>query len=181
MTVDPLSERGAARAGNPADVLLDGLFTGMIGALAVALWFLVLDLFAGRPLYTPALLGTVLLHGISALGGAITIAPLEVATYTAVHFVAFIAVGLAFSYLMNLLEKFPIMFFVILVLFVCLQVGFFALDVVMGAQLTGKLQAWTIVIANLLAAGGMALYQWWRHPGALKRVEKLWEAEDGAR
>lgn len=181
MTVNQLSGTGRARVTSRSDMLLDGLLTGMIGALAVAVWFLILDLAAGRPLYTPALLGSWLLHGAAAGNAAITVAPLEVAAYTAFHLVVFVAVGIAFSWLMTLFERFPIMFFVLLVLFVSLMLGFFALDIVLGAELTGKLHAWTIVIANLLAAGGMALYQWKRHPGALGRVERLWEDEDEKR
>lgn len=181
MTADQISTARDNRTSSGSDMLLDGLFTGMIGALAVAVWFLILDVAAGRPLYTPALLGAWLMHGAQAGAVAVQVAPLEVATYTAFHFVAFVTVGIVFSWMMTLFEKFPIMFFVLLVLFVSLMVGFFGLDIVLGAQLTGKLQAWTIVIANLLAAAGMALYQWKRHPRALKRVEKLWQDEDDAR
>jgi uncharacterized membrane protein len=91
--------------------------------------------------------------------------------------VVFIAVGLVLSYLMTLFERFPIMFFVLLVLFLCLQVGFFFLDLALGAQLLGRLHAWTVVAANLLAAGTMALYQWKRHPSVLRGVERLWQDE----
>jgi hypothetical protein len=178
MTADPLAGANAAKATSRSDMLLEGLFTGMIGALAVALWFLILDLAAGRPLHTPALLGAWLMHGAAAGAEPVVVAPLEVAAYTAFHFVAFIVVGIAFSWMMTLFDRFPIMFFVLLVLFVSLMVGFFALDVALGAQLTGRLQAWTIVVANLLAAAGMALYQWKRHPRALARIERLWEDED---
>ena len=174
MTVDRLSNPRAARASTTSDIVLDGLFTGMIGALAVAVWFLVLDLIAGRPLYTPALLGTILLHGGEA-GRQATVAPLEIAAYTAFHLVVFLLVGLALSWMMTLFERFPIMFFVILVLFVCLQLAFFGLNVALGTQLMGELRWWTVVVANLLAATGMVLYQWKRHPGVLKSVEKLWE------
>ena len=173
MTVDRLSRPTGART-TTSDVVLDGLFTGMIGALVVALWFLALDVIAGRPLHTPALLGTFLLHGGEAARQP-TVAPLEIAAYTAFHFVAFILVGLTLSWMMTLFERFPIMFFVILVLFVCLQLAFFGLNVVMGAQLMGQLSAWSVVVANILAATGMAFYQWKRHPGVLKSVEKLWE------
>lgn len=173
MTVDRMSRPMGART-TTSDIVLDGLFTGMIGALAVALWFLVLDVIAGRPLYTPALLGTFLLHGGEAARQP-TIAPLEIAAYTAFHFVAFILVGLVLSWMMTIFERFPIMFFVILVLFVCLQLAFFGLNVALGAQLMGQLSAWSVVVANILAATSMALYQWKRHPGVLKSVEKLWE------
>ena len=181
MTVDQLSAASDSRTFSRSDMLLDGLFTGMIGALAVAVWFLILDVAAGRPLYTPALLGAWLLHGAQAGATAVEVAPLEIAAYSAFHFVAFISVGIVFSWMMTLFEKFPIMFFVLLVLFVSLMAGFFGLDVVLGAQLAGKLQAWTIVIANLLAAIGMSLYQWKRHPRVLQRVDRLWQDEDDAR
>ena len=54
----------------------------------------------------------------------------------------------------------------------------FFLDLAVGAQVMGRLQPWTVVVANLLAAGGMALYQWRRHPSALKNVERLWQDEE---
>jgi hypothetical protein len=177
MTVDRISSSGAAAVPRTSDVLLDGLFTGMIGALIVALWFLVLDVAGGHPLQTPALLGTVLLHGGDAAAGGVVVAPLEVAAYTAFHFVAFIAFGLLVSYLMSLFEKFPIMFFVLLVLALCLQVGFFVLNIALGNRLLGHLRLWTVVAANLISAGGMALYQWKRHPGAFKNIDRLWEEE----
>ena len=174
MTVDRGSTPAAARPGTTSDIVLDGLFTGMIGALVVAIWFFALDMAAGRPLHTPALLGTLLMHGGEAARQA-TVAPLEIAAYTAFHFVAFILVGLALSWMMTLFERFPIMFFVILLLFVCLQLAFFGLNVALGAQLMGELRAWTVVVANVLAAAGMALYQWKRHPSVLKGIERLWQ------
>ncbi|OGF17788.1 MAG: hypothetical protein A2W00_05945 [Candidatus Eisenbacteria bacterium RBG_16_71_46] len=175
MPVDQVSGAGTARADHRADALLDGLFTGMIGALVVAVWFLVLDLINGQPLYTPSLLGSVLLHGKEAVLTVIPGAPLEVAVYTAFHFVTFVIVGVVFSYLMTMFERFPIMFFVLLVMFLGLTVGFFVLDIALGAQLTGRLSAWSIVIGNLLASAGMVFYQGRRHPGLLKSIDRLWE------
>ena len=177
MTVERMPAT-SVHAGSRTDLLLDGLFTGMIGALIVAIWFLILDVAQARPFFTPALLGTVLLHGGDiAVNGAV-IAPLEIAAYTAFHFLAFIAVGTLLAYLMSLFERFPIMFFVLLVLFLCLQLGFFFLDLALGAQLMGRLRPWTVVIANLLAAAAMAFYLWRRHPSVMKGVEKLWDHEN---
>src|SRR5213594_3103649 len=113
MTVERVPDTTAGRATSTSDVLLDGLFTGIIGALVVAVWFLILDVMAGRPLYTPALLGNVLLHG-GPPAGAIIVAPLEVAAYTAFHFFVFMVVGIGLSYMMTLFEKFPIVGFVLL-------------------------------------------------------------------
>ena len=175
MTANGVTQSIVVRNDSVTDILLDGLFTGMIGALAVALWFLVLDVASGRPLYTPALLGSVLLDAGHAVPNSVLIAPLPIAAYTAFHFVAFLVVGVALAYAMTLFERFPIMFFVLLVLFLCLQVGFFCLDAALGAQLMGKLQPWTVVVANVLAAAGMALYQWKRHPGAIRGIDRLWQ------
>jgi hypothetical protein len=44
-----------------------------------------------------------------------------------------------------------------LVLFACFQVGFIALDAALGHQLMGQLHGWTVIIANVLAAGAMTL------------------------
>lgn len=174
MATDRASESASSQSTSLANILLDGLFTGMIGAIVVAVWFLILDLAAGQPLRTPALLGSVLLHGSGSIPDNLIVAPLEVAAYTAFHFVAFVAVGILFSYLMTLFDRFPIMFFVLLVLFLCLQVGFFFMDAALGAQLLGQLKTWTVIVANFLAAVAMALYQWKKHPNAIRGIEQLW-------
>jgi hypothetical protein len=173
MTTEPIA-KPAPKAG-ASEILLDGLFTGMIGALIVAGWFLILDLASGRPLWTPALLGTVLLRGGDP-AHMTSIQPLDVAAYTAVHFLLFIAIGVVLSYLATLFERFPIMFFVLTVLFVSLQVGVIVLDQVLRAALLDKLRPWAVIVANLLAAAGMAFYLWRRHPSVLRNMNQIWEA-----
>lgn len=176
MSVDQVTNPLPRRM-NVRDILLDGLFSGAIGGITVAVWFLILDVMAGRPLFTPALLGTVLLHGATAAAQGITVAPLEVAAYTAFHFLAFLAVGVAMSWLMTLFERFPIVGFVMLVIAACLQVGFFALDVALGAQLMGQLRPWSVIIANFLAAGAMSFYLWKRHPRIRETLAHAWDQE----
>lgn len=168
-----------ARTAQAGDTFLDGLFTGMIGAVVVAVWFLVLDALAGRPLYTPALLGKVLLNVGRAVPDVVAITPVPIAAYTAFHFAAFVLVGIVFAYLMNLFERFPIMFFVLLVLFLSLEAGFFALDAGLRTGMMLRLRPWTVLVANLLAAAAMAWYQWRRHPSVLRRIESLWEDPAG--
>src|SRR5216117_2820931 len=53
----------AALKGHP--LLARGLITGLVGAVAVAVWFFVLDVVTGHPLRTPAALGSALLLGAS--------------------------------------------------------------------------------------------------------------------
>ncbi|MDH3426995.1 MAG: hypothetical protein OEM23_01040, partial [Gemmatimonadota bacterium] len=40
-----------------------GIAAGLIGALVVAVWFLIVDSIAGRPLFTPAALGSAMING----------------------------------------------------------------------------------------------------------------------
>ena len=177
MTVDRVSE--AARGEPPkGDVVFEGLVTGMLGALVVALWFLCMDVIRGHAFYTPALLGTMLLHGGPAAAAQITPAPLEVAAYTAFHFIAFMLVGLVLSWLMSLFDRFPIMFFVIVVLFACLQIGFVAFSLALHFEAPNRLGLWSVVVANLLAAAVMGLYQAQRHRAAIRNVGRLWEHTD---
>ena len=42
-------------------IVREGLIAGILGATAVAVWFFVVDLISGRPLFTPRVLGEGLL------------------------------------------------------------------------------------------------------------------------
>src|SRR4030095_13741475 len=76
---------------NRHSILRDGIVAGFLGATAVALLFLFVDLFAGRPFYTPLGLGRGL---ISVLGPGHIDAPAVVITvYPIFHYLAFMAVA----------------------------------------------------------------------------------------
>ena len=45
----------------------EGFVAGLIGAATIAVWFLILDMIQGRPLYTPTVLGTALFRGSAGL------------------------------------------------------------------------------------------------------------------
>lgn len=158
-------------------VLEDGFFAGVIGAGIVALWYLVLDLLGGRPMYTPALLGSFLFQGARD-ASAVRIEPQIVAWYTAVHFMVFLGVGLVASWLATQFARFPSAGVAILFLFVIFETGFFILAFALGRELLGLLGLWTIAIANLLAAAGMALYLLRRHPGALRNMNRIWTDQE---
>ena len=48
---------------------VDGVIAGVIGATVIAVWFFIVDLVQGRPLYTPTVLGTALFGGENGLTG----------------------------------------------------------------------------------------------------------------
>ncbi len=51
----------------------EGIVAGVVGAATVAVWFLVLDTIAGRPFYTPTVLGTALFRKGAGLGSPQTL------------------------------------------------------------------------------------------------------------
>ena len=160
-----------------SQVLEDGFFAGVIGAGLVAVWYLILDVFAQRPFYTPSMLGAVLFRGATD-PTAVPIQPELVAWYTAVHFLAFLAVGMTASWLAVQFDRFPTVGVAILFLFVIFETGFFVFAFTIGRAILGTLGLWTIAVANLLAAAGMSVYLLRRHPGALKNMNRIWTLQE---
>ena len=74
-----------------SNLLVEGAITGAIGATAVAIWFLIVDTIAGRPLYTPELLGQAVFSIFGPAAGET--ATQHVLGYTLVHYAAFAIVG----------------------------------------------------------------------------------------
>ena len=90
----------------PRSVVYEGLMTGLIGAGAVAAWFLVVDTVSGRPFFTPAVLGSAMFFGLRE-ASAVTIGVQAVAAYTVVHVIAFFAMGIVVAALLAELRKTP--------------------------------------------------------------------------
>src|SRR2546425_554946 len=73
-------------------VLREGFIAGLIGAAAVALWFLLVDVIAGRPFFTPAMLGSAVFWGVHN-PSMVVIEYSRIIGYTMIHVSAFIIVG----------------------------------------------------------------------------------------
>ena len=56
-------------------VYREGFIAGTLGAITVAVWFLIIDTLQGRPLYTPTVLGTAVFQGREALQAADSLSP----------------------------------------------------------------------------------------------------------
>jgi len=144
----------------------DGMVAGVLGALTIALWFLILDALAGRPLWTPTVLGTVLFRGGAGLGSVETL-PVSmemVLMFTWVHGLVFAVLGGIAAWLLDHAERHPNSGFGVLLLFVVFQFGFIAVATVFAPPVLRVLSAWSILVANLLAAAAMTAYFRWRHP-----------------
>jgi hypothetical protein len=164
----------AALRGHP--LLGQGLVTGLIGAAAVALWFLGLDIAAGRPFRTPAALGSVLFLGAEG-PSAIQTGLGVVAAYTVLHVAVFAAIGTGLVWLARQAQRAPQLLLIIgmsCIVLEALVVPVMALTAEWGL---GALGLWSVAVGNALAVGAMGLWIWRTHPGlreSLRESVEVW-------
>lgn len=154
-------------------IIFDGAVAGILGALVVAVWFLIFDSARGRPLETPALLAATLLHGSS--GAGLSLAQL-VTEYTLLHVLAFISVGIIGALLLESAEREPTMFISLLVFLGAFEVFFIAVVMFLGPVAMATLTWWGIVVGNLIATGVMLYYFLSRHPALARNLLGRWTA-----
>ncbi|HYB43024.1 MAG TPA: hypothetical protein VEL75_14700 [Candidatus Methylomirabilis sp.] len=135
----------------------EGLVAGLLGAAAVALWFLLYDLAAGVPFRTPALLDAALFHGLRDPSALVISGP-RVLEYTAFHGLAFVFFGWIAAGLLALADREPRLLFAFIMLFCCFEVFTFAMIAALAQWLLETIAWWTILAGNLLAAGVMLGY-----------------------
>src|SRR5215210_658276 len=144
-------------------IMAEGTDVGILGGLAVATWFLILDTLAGTPFQTPSLLGQVVLFGDSTpdtgrlIFGAILL-------YTAFHFAVFALLGMGLVVLVHWGTRDPVVRYALLPVFLVFEVLFYGLLEVFSERTHELFPFWTVIVANTLAAVGMGLYLWNRHP-----------------
>jgi hypothetical protein len=152
-----------------SNIYVEGIVAGIIGAATIAVWFFVLDIFSGRPFYTPTVLGTALFrHGVGLdEPQALPISLEMVLLYTWVHGLAFCVIGGLAAKLLALAEGNLNVGFGILLFFVIFEFGFVAIAFIFAEPIL-QLLAWpTVLVGNLLAAVAMATYFWRRHPNMI--------------
>jgi hypothetical protein len=164
----------------------EGLVVGLIGAVAVALWFLLIDVVAGRILFTPAALGSILFHGATGLGD-VRLDAVTILAYTGLHVGAFLATGLLAAAIVAYAESgHEYVLLGAVLLFVSFEAFFIGLLAIVAQWLLAVIPWWSIAVGNLIAAAAMGYYLWRRHPAmaaALGEVELERRVEDdgGAR
>lgn len=144
----------------------EGLDVGIIGGLAVAVWFLVLDILRGHPLQTPSLLGQVVLFGESAPQTGFVFGAFLL--YTAFHFLVFALIGMGLVAVVHWSVDNPVVRYALLPIFLAFEVIFYGLLEVLSERTNELFPFWAVVGANTLAALCMGFYLWRRHP-ALRR------------
>jgi hypothetical protein len=151
------------------EVLREGTIAGLIGAAAVALWFLAIDAIQGEPLRTPTLLGRGLLK--------IVAGPHPVLVYTVVHGVAFVLFGIVAAVLIAGAERAPMFLFAVVILFTAFEVFFFGAVIIGAKWVLDELAGWTIFVGNLLATAAMLAYFLKGHRALARRLGEAFEED----
>jgi hypothetical protein len=144
-------------------VVREGTIVGILGAVVDAVWLLVYDIAAGRPLQTPNALGRVFFAG-DVNPGSREISPEAVLGFTFLHLVMYLVAGIGLTGIVHLVSRNPA-FRMGLWIGLVVAFGCFAGLAYMLATSTGeRVSFWSVAVGNLLALGVMGWYLWRRHP-----------------
>lgn len=163
--MEPSQSRSRGPRIGLAEVVGDGVFVGLIGASAVALWFLVIDAALREPLFTPSLVASALLRGTPA-SPEHDVDLSMVAAFTAIHSFLFILFGIAASWVVDQFQHTPDLPLISIGTFIALEGGFVIATKLFVPDLAATIGHGFIVAGNVFAAVGMGLYLrgWQRHP-----------------
>jgi len=148
----------------PAGALREGLTAGLLGAGAVALWFLLTDSLAGAPLATPRHLGALVASALG-LASVASSAGASIVFYSIIHFAAFALLGLATIICIVMAQREPHVLAGALIAFVIAEMVFYFVLASLGVTTpTGPLTLGQVAVGNLIGVGvlGAALWRW--HP-----------------
>jgi hypothetical protein len=140
----------------------EGLLTGLVGGVVVALWYLAVDLGRGQLLHTPSVLGQVFVGADSTPTARVV--PEAVAQYSLLHFGVFFVLGIMLVALAHMATRSPALRMGV---WLGLVIGFlFFLGLLFGLySATGqRLPWWTALGGSVLGIGSMAVLLWRRHP-----------------
>jgi len=144
----------------------EGLAAGLIGAATVAVWFFILDLVQGRPLYTPTILGRMVFRGITdphALPPPDS--PFElIVAFTWLHGLVFCALGWIGAWLIHKAEDSPDFGYGIALLMTIMMSGMIVLFMFVAEPILHAITIPSILVGNLLALAAMGTFFWLRHP-----------------
>lgn len=157
-------EHAHAGASTKGNLVYGAVYSAAIGGSVVALSFLLIDVLAGRALFTPSMLGSVLFFGASAetfAGVDLT----AVALWTVVHVLGFLVLGTVASWLYQQLRgsgigaDFP----TLLAIMVSGEAMFLAANATVMPDVAGRIGHGLVLGANILAAISMTPFLRWAY------------------
>lgn len=150
----------------------EGALIGLIGGVAVALWYLILDSIAGEPFRTLDALGRILLAGDRA--PAMTrLHPGAILGYAALHFAMFVVIGIVLTGLVHLVIRERVLRMGLWLAFV-LAFAWLVFHAYLLTPLSGYRAPWgTIVGGAVIGVAAMALTVWRTHPELRRSLREV--------
>lgn len=143
--------------------LREGLLTGLVGGLVVAVWYLAVDLGSGNLLRTPSVLGQVFVGG-DTMPTVQQVVPAAVAQYSLLHFAIFLLVGTALVALAHMATRNPGLRMGVWIGLVVGFLFFLGFLLMLYSATDQRFPWWPALVGSILGFGSMALLLWRRHP-----------------
>jgi hypothetical protein len=156
--------------------LREGITVGLIGAAIVMLWFFIVDLAAGVPLRTPALLGAAFFDG-ARYADTVTPTARLVLGYTALHLAGFVALGLGVAGLFALAEREKRVLALIFIFGCCLTVVFLAMVYLLSLWLGQAVTPAIFLAGHALGAAAMVGTLAYFHGRLLRKMPEALDGE----
>jgi hypothetical protein len=144
--------------------LREGLLTGLLGGLVVAVWYAVVDFSRGQPFYTPNVLGQVFAAG-DTTPAVHTVAPQAVAEFSLLHFGIFLLLGVLLTALTHMASRHPALRMGVWLGLVIAFVFFLGFLFVLYSVTHQRFPWMTAFAGGVLGIGSMAIRLWRQHPG----------------
>ena len=141
----------------------EGVATGLLGAVATAVWYFVWDLAAGRPLHTFNTLGRIFFQA-DLNPGARAIDPGAVVGFLALHVVVFLVLGIALTQVTHLAARNPALRMGVWLGLVIALLFATGLTYMLNLSTADRLPLAEVIGGGALGVGVMAWHLWRRHP-----------------
>ncbi|HVB79470.1 MAG TPA: hypothetical protein VNE82_05890 [Candidatus Binataceae bacterium] len=157
-------------------MVFDGAVAGIIGALVIALWYVVFDAARGQPLGSPALLAATLFGSAPSAGVALTLGRLVF------HLGVFALIGVVAAVILETAENDETLFPTMMVLVPVFEVFCILLLMLIGPSAGVSLPWWKFLLGALMATSAMLAFFLERHPTLAHHLAGPWTgvAREGA-
>ncbi len=153
-----------------AQVFTQGLVAGLIAYAAVALFFLLVNVIAGRsPFYTAAALGEVLFYGLED-PTSIVIEPGPVLAYNGVHLIVSLIAGTIGAWLFFETERHHWLWYFVFFVFIAGFVYSLVFVGVVSAETSEIVPWWSVAVATVIWVVALGSYLWYQHRGLIREL-----------
>ena len=151
-------------------VVVDGAVAGVIGAVVIALWYVIFDAAAGRPLNSAGALAATLFGPVRASQGGVQL----ILGQLVFHFGVFALIGVVATVILETAEVDETFFPTMMVVVPVFEIFFIMLLMLIGPSAGVSLPWWKFFIGDLMATSAILAFFLERHPTLAHHLEGPW-------